>query len=268
MARLKTRTIRDSSELVAYFNQLAVAYAKAHGDAERLLEYRLELIRHCCEGRSGVLLEIGCGTAVHLAKLASAFSQLIGADISSGMVNAAWRRVHTSPYRDRIELRVDPAEELRTIDDASVDVVLCVGALEHMLDRGQVVRQVSRVLKSGGVFVLLTPNGRYCWYTLLAPLLGCSTRHLSTDRFLDCREAVSLLQFAGLRLIGCDFWTFIPKADVPRWTCIILEVLDRVGICTRRAGGWRAVKMQLPSYRWAELAISRGTTSFRWRSTK
>jgi len=162
VARLKTRTIRDSSELVAYFNQLAVAYAKAHGDAERLLEYRLELIRHCCEGRSGVLLEIGCGTAVHLAKLASAFSQLIGADISSGMVNAAWRRVHTSPYRDRIELRVDPAEELRTIDDASVDVVLCVGALEHMLDRGQVVRQVSRVLKSGGVFVLLTPNGRYC----------------------------------------------------------------------------------------------------------
>jgi len=161
--------------------------------------------------------DVGCGTAVHLAKLASAFSQLIGADISSGMVNAAWRRVHTSPYRDRIELRVDPAEELRTIDDASVDVVLCVGALEHMLDRGQVVRQVSRVLKSGGVFVLLTPNGRYCWYTLLAPLLGWSTRHLSTDRFLDRREAISLLQFVGLRLIGWDFWTFIPKGDIPRY---------------------------------------------------
>ena len=179
-----------------------------------------------------MLLEIGCGTAVHLAKLASAFSQLIGADISSGMVNAAWRRVHTSPYRDRIELRVDPAEELRTIDDASVDGVLCVGALEHMLDRDQVVRQVARALKNGGVFVLLTPNGRYCWYTLLAPLLGCSTRHLSTDRFLDRKEAISLLQFAGFRLTGWDFWTFIPKADMPRWTGVILEVLDRVGrIC-------------------------------------
>ena len=84
-----------------------------------------------------------------------------------------------------------------------------------MLDRDQVVRQVSRVLKSGGVFVLLTPNGRYCWYTLLAPLLGCSTRHLSTDRFLDRREAINLLQFAGLRLTGWDFWTFIPKGDYP-----------------------------------------------------
>jgi hypothetical protein len=69
----------------------------------------------------------------------------------------------------------------------------------------------------------MTPNGGYCWYTLLAPLLGWSTRHLSTDRFLGRREAVSLLQFADLRLIGCDFWTFIPKADMPRWTGVILE---------------------------------------------
>jgi 2-polyprenyl-6-hydroxyphenyl methylase/3-demethylubiquinone-9 3-methyltransferase len=166
------------------------------------------------------------------------FSQLIGADISSGMVDAAWRRVHTSPYRDRIELRVDPAEELRTIYDASVDIVLCVGALEHMLDRDQVVRQVSRVLKSGGLFVLLTPNGRYCWYTLLAPLLGCSTRHLSTDRFLDRREAISLWQFAGLRLTGWDFWTFIPKGDMPRWTGVMLELLDRMGRI-RRLGACR-----------------------------
>jgi hypothetical protein len=48
-------------------------------------------------------------------------------------------------------------------------------------------------------------------------------RHLSTDRFLDRREAIGLLQFAGLRLTGSDFWTFIPKADMPRWTGVILE---------------------------------------------
>ena len=233
MASLTTRIIRDDSELVAYFNELALAYAEAHGEADRLLEYRLGLILRCCEGRSGVLLEIGCGTAIHLAELAPAFSQLIGADISSEMVGAASRRVNTSPYRDRIELRVDPAEELRTIDDASVDVVLCVGALEHMLYRDKVLCQVSRVLKREGVFVLLTPNGGYCWYTLLAPLLGCSTHHLSTDRFLDRREAITLLQFAGLRPIAWDFWTFIPKGDMPRWTGLILEVLDRVGRVSR-----------------------------------
>jgi ubiquinone/menaquinone biosynthesis C-methylase UbiE len=75
-----------------------------------------------------VLLEIECGNAIHLAELASAFSHLIGVDTSPGMVDAAWRKVQTSPYRDRIDLHVDPAEELRTIDNASVGVVLCVGA--------------------------------------------------------------------------------------------------------------------------------------------
>ena len=233
---LVTRIIRDRSELAVFFNQRAVSYAETHGDADRLLEYRVGLIRHCCEGRSGVLLEIGCGTAVHLAELAPAFSQLIGVDIASEMVDAAARRVRNSPYRDRIELRVDPAEELLTIDAASVDVVLCVGALEHMLYPDQALRQISRVLKSGGVFVLMTPNGGYCWYTLLAPLLGCSTRHLSTDRFLHRREAVGLLQSAGLRLIGCGFWSFIPKGDMPRWTGVMLQVLDRVGRICRLSG--------------------------------
>ena len=238
MAILKTRTIRNRSELIAHFNQAAAAYAEAHRDGARVLEYRLQLILRCCKGRSGVLLEIGCGTALHLAMLAPASSRLIGTDMFSGMVDAARRRVQTSPYRDRIELRVDPAEELGTIDDASVDVVLCVGALEHMLDRVLVVRQISRALKDGGVFVLLTPNGGYCWYTLLAPLLGWSIHHLSTDCFLNSRQTVGLLQSAGLRLIDRDYWTFIPKGDMPRWTSVILEALDRLGrVC--RLGAFR-----------------------------
>lgn len=229
MARLKTRSIDCQSQLVAHFDQSAADYEEAHGDASRLLDYRLALIRERCEGRSGVLLEIGCGTAIHLFSLAPAFSRLVGTDISAGMIDAAERKAQTSPYRDRIELRVDAAEELTTINDGSVDVVLCVGAFEHMLDRGQVVCQVSRVLKSGGAFVLLTPNGGYCWYTFLAPLLGISTRHLSTDCFLNSVEAARLVQSPGLSLTVRDFWTFIPKGDMPGWTAAILEVLDRLG---------------------------------------
>ena len=116
-----------------------------------------------------------------------------------------------------------------------------------MLDRDQVVRQVSRVLKRGGVFVLLTPNGRYCWYTLLAPLLGSSTRHLSTDCFLNFREARGLLQSAGLRLIGRDHWTFIPEGNMPGWTVTILRALDPLGRI-RRLGACRGGRRLLASH--------------------
>jgi 2-polyprenyl-6-hydroxyphenyl methylase/3-demethylubiquinone-9 3-methyltransferase len=229
---LKTRTVVDRGDLVAHFDQSAPEYEESHGDAARLLEYRVGLIRRRCEGRSGTLLEIGCGTAIHLASLAPGFSTLIGTDISSGMIDAARRKVQSSPFRDRIQLRVDPAEELGTLGDESVDISLCVGALEHMLDRERVARQVARVLKRRGAFVLLTPNGGYCWYTLLAPLLGIPTRHLSTDCFFTLRQAIGLLRSAGLRVVGRDYWTFIPKGDMPGWAGAILETLDLLGrIC-------------------------------------
>ena len=235
MASLKTQTILNRSELVAHFDRSAATYEEGHGDARRLLDYRLALIRQGCQGRSGVLLEIGCGTAIHLAALAPSFSRLIGTDISPRMIATARRKLQASPYQDRVELRVDPAEELGTIDDSSVDVVLCVGALEHMLDRAQVVRQVARVLRDGGRFVLLTPHGGYCWFALLAPILGIATRHLSTDRFLKRREAIALMRSADLQVSRLDYWTFIPKGDMPAWTGVVLEFLDRVGRICRLA---------------------------------
>src|SRR5260370_2185279 len=223
VANLKTRTILSQSELVAHFDRSAAAYEEAHGDARRLLDYRLGLIRRRARGRPGVLLEIGCGTAITLAARATSFSRLIGTDISPRMIASARHKLQSLPCRDRIELRVDPAEEWGTIDDSSVDVVLCVGALEHMLDRAQVVRQVARVLRDGGRFVLLTPHGGYCWYALLAPILGIATRHLSTDRFLKRREAIGLVQSAGLQGSSLDYWTSIPKGAIPPLPALELE---------------------------------------------
>ncbi len=173
LTTLKTRVIRDRSELVTHFDQSAADYHEAHGDADRLLAYRLGLIRRNYEARKdGILLEIGCGTGIHLANLAGDFARVIGTDISPKMIRAAREKLHEWPSCERIELRVDPAEELSTVEDTSVDVALCVGALEHMLEKAKVLRQVERVLKQGGLFVCLTPNGDYWWYTVLAPCLG------------------------------------------------------------------------------------------------
>ena len=239
MATVKTRTICDQSEVIAHFDQSAGGYREAHGDARRMLDYRLALIRPHCERRdASVLLEIGCGTAIHLVALADTFARVIGTDISSEMIRAARELVRMSPNRDRIELRVDSAEELSTVEDDSVDVVLCVGAIEHMLDRARVVRQVARVLTPAGVFIVLTPNGDYWWYTLLAPCLGVPTHHLSTDSFLTRREFTFLSRSVGLCHLDYSYWTFIPKGDMPSWTAAMLEILDRLGrLC--RIGVWR-----------------------------
>ncbi len=230
LATLKTRVIGDRSELVTHFDQSAADYREAHGDTGRLLAYRLGLIRRNYEAmKDGVLLEIGCGTGIHLANLAGDFARVIGTDISPKMIHTARETLRGWPGRELIELRVDPAEELSTVEDTSIDVALCVGAFEHMLEKDRVLQQVERVLKRGGLFVCLTPNGDYWWYTVLAPFLGIATRHLSTDRFLARREAITLLGDAGLTLRNWGYWTFVPKGDMPRWVSLILSASDWLG---------------------------------------
>jgi 2-polyprenyl-6-hydroxyphenyl methylase/3-demethylubiquinone-9 3-methyltransferase len=138
------------------------------------------------------------------------------------------RRI-ASPWADRVSFRVDPAGELTTVDDASVDVVLCVGALEHMLDRAQVMRQVRRVLAPGGRFVCLTPNGDSWWYRYLAPMLRRDTRHLSTDQFVTRRELEDLLAGAGLDVVSLGWWRFVPHGDLPPLVGPLLEAGEQVG---------------------------------------
>jgi SAM-dependent methyltransferase len=228
------REVRTPEDVVRHFDGLAAHYHETHGCAEKLLSYRLGIIRRFLAGaRRGTLLEIGCGTAIHLLALAGQFGHAIGTDVSAEMVNVARRRAEGSPGSDHISIRVDPAEELATIEDSSIDVVLCVGALEHMLDKNRIVRRVHRVLKPGGMFVALTPNGGYCWYRHIAPVLGLDVRHLSTDRFLTAGELEGLLNGGGLQIVARRYWCFVPQGDLPAGWGPMLRVLDW---CGERAG--------------------------------
>lgn len=229
MAKLETRTVRDRREVAEHFDALASEYRDAHGPAERLLAERLDVIHRGLAGvRRGTLLEIGCGTGIHLLPLAAEFERAIGTDLSPAMIAAA-RQAARSSAAGEVSLRVDPAEELSTVADGSIDAALCVGALEHMLDRPRVFAQVRRVLRPGGVFVCLTPNGGYLWYRHLAPRLGIETRHLSTDRFLDAAELRRLAEGAGLAVGRLEPWSFIPRGDLPPGWARALAVLDRLG---------------------------------------
>jgi hypothetical protein len=63
----------------------------------------------------------------------------------------------------------------------------------------------------------------------MAPLLGFSTKHLSSDRLLTHDEFSGLLDQAGFRRIRSAPWTFIPKGDVPAVVALLLIALDAIG---------------------------------------
>lgn len=228
--RLKTQSANTHGDVAAFFDVCAAGYAERHGDPELLLPYRLELIRGAARlDANDAVLEIGCGSGLHLLALAGEFARGIGTDLSPAMIDVARRRAAETGRGGNVTFTVDAAEHLNSVPDASVDVVLCVGALEHMLDQAEVLRSVFRVLKRGGGFVCLTLNGGSIWYRYLAPVLGFDTRQLATDRYLSRGDLRRLVRGAGFAEMRIDSWTFVQRGDMPAWVASLLDTADRAG---------------------------------------
>ena len=164
------------------------------------------------------------------------------------MIELARTRLRNSPRTDNLAFAVDNAEELNGIADQSVDLVICIGAFEHMLDKRAVLASIHRVLKVGGRFFILAPYADYVWYRTLAPLLGFSTKHLSSDRMLTRDEFSALLDQAGFGRIRLAPWTFIPKGDVPAAVAWLLTALDAIG----RLARWDSLRGGLALCAWKE----------------
>jgi ubiquinone/menaquinone biosynthesis C-methylase UbiE len=221
----------STTDIRSYFDQCASTGAsEAHGDPQRLLEYRLALVRNLARPRpADVVLDLGCGNGHHLLTLGPEVARGIGIDISPGMIELARARLRSSRRNANLTFKVDNAEGLKEIADESVDLAICIGAFEHMLDKRAVSESIYRVLKFGGRFFCLAPDADYVWYRTIAPLLGFSTKHLSSDRVLTQEEFSALLDQVGFRRIRSVPWTFIPKGDVPALVALLLTVLDAIG---------------------------------------
>jgi len=96
------------------------------------------------------ILDIGCGTGRLLRKAARRWpvARLIGVDPAEGMVKEARRLTPGALFY------VSPAETL-PLPDASFDLVLSTISFHHWQDQLQGVKQVVRVLRPGGIFVLV-----------------------------------------------------------------------------------------------------------------
>jgi 2-polyprenyl-6-hydroxyphenyl methylase/3-demethylubiquinone-9 3-methyltransferase len=145
------------------------------------------------------------------------------------MIELARARLRNSPWRTNLEFDVDNAEELKSIADQSVDLAICIGTFEHIIDKQAALASVYRALKFGGRFFCLAPHADYAWYRAMAPRLGFATKHLSSDRLLTRDEFCALLDQAGFRRIRSAPWTFIPKGDMPVFVAVLLTVLDAIG---------------------------------------
>ena len=93
----------------------------------------------------GAALDAACGTGRHARRLAELGHHVIGVDASSAMVDKARAALPETAFHVG-DLSALPLES------ASVDLVVCALALEHVADLGRAIAELSRVLSSAGTW--------------------------------------------------------------------------------------------------------------------
>lgn len=107
------------------------------------------------------LLDIGCGAGYHVRHLARRARRVTAIDVDRVALEVARRRVRSS----RVAFLAYDGEGL-PFADASFDAVTMLDVLEHVADRPNLVAEVSRVLRPGGVWTVTVPyRGAVRWFS-------------------------------------------------------------------------------------------------------
>ena len=98
------------------------------------------------------VLDLGCGIGRMTAPLADHFSQVVGIDVSSEMIERA-REMHSE--KENLSFEVNSGADLAAFENHSFDLVFSYSVLPHLPPEivESYFAEVNRVLKPGGLFV-------------------------------------------------------------------------------------------------------------------
>jgi ubiquinone/menaquinone biosynthesis C-methylase UbiE len=99
------------------------------------------------------LLDVGCGSGIFLKELARHCRHLVAFDLHDELAKV---RDMAEKEDFAVDLYRGSAREL-PFEDESMDAVVCMSVLEHMLDLEPVAVEFARVLRPGGVAVIGVP---------------------------------------------------------------------------------------------------------------
>lgn len=189
-------------DVARQFDRMSAAYAASAGHAGGSdLDVLVEFVAPAKHMR---VLDVATGSGNTAAALAPFVASVVAIDIASGMLDRT-RELAARKGLTNISARLMDVEAL-AFDDATFDVVTSRIAPHHFIDIGRATREVARVLKPGGAFVVedsVVPDD---------PALDGFMNHVEKlrdpthVRSLTAREWTALLASAGLtqtRAVRC-----------------------------------------------------------------
>lgn len=125
--------------------------------------------RRAARGLHGSVLDVACGTGDMMLELRRRGCDVTGVDISEEMLAIAKRKVENGKWK------VADAESL-SFEDSTFDAVTCAFGVRNFVHLEQGLKEMLRVLKSGGSLAILelaTPDSAF-----VRPFYNLYTKHI------------------------------------------------------------------------------------------
>ncbi len=156
------------------------------------------------------ILDFGSGqgiTANHFAEN----NDVVAVELSNEMLNNAWTDFQ---YKQII----GDVSALAQFEDSSFDMIICHNVLEYIDDKKQVIRELTRVLKTGGTASIVKHNraGRVMQMAVLLDDM------MQANNLLDGKNSTAS-KFGSIR--------YYEDADIHKWS-EELKLIDTFGIRT------------------------------------
>ena len=108
------------------------------------------------------VLDIGCGQGVHSLRVAHRGVQVIGVDYNWRSLEIG-QALRVEVPTAQIVFMMGNVERPLPFPNEAFDLILMLDVIEHLYQRTQALREVSRVLKADGTLLLAAPNRNTKW---------------------------------------------------------------------------------------------------------
>lgn len=164
---------------------------------------------------SAVLLDTGCGSGKETPLDYSQRVRLaIGVDISKSVLE-------NNNFHQKIIANVEQIP----LENNYANIILCQELIEHLLNPDKFFREVSRILRKSGIFIMMTPN-LWGWRSLISRLTPYSFHRRMNKQLYDIEDAdvfptyyrantlftvQRLLKKYGMKMVKCEFFEPSPR---------------------------------------------------------